>query len=358
MYIPDSSNGIDEDVREDRDSDILPLLRRLIAGNLKPGEGEHLVNAAIRRTLHILYWVSARRSYRLQLLGLEMEDIAYDMIAELFAAEEEECCHRLRRSLIAMGSLTSDDELLSAYEAILFRNVHQQYARLFAEIDPLHLHLSRGLKAHILRDHSIQVLATFDGRCFYRGSTDDARLHLPAMPYEKLRQHIRYNPDESRSSVIGVLNSVLEALERQDQYRRAVLETDVLQIAKDIVGMDMRGNYVQHAEQEERHDSRLLMHILYKSLDECGPWLENTYIRTHRLTELELKLFIDAIRLYFTDIMRGDESQGAYAYLRKCMPGLTHTRFRDSYRRRFEYILQHVMETARAHLSREESYLR
>ena len=75
-----------ERMREDRETDILQLLRRLIDGTLKPGESEHLVNAAIQRTLHVLYWISARRNYRLQLLGLEMEDIAYDMIAELFAA--------------------------------------------------------------------------------------------------------------------------------------------------------------------------------------------------------------------------------------------------------------------------------
>ncbi len=330
----------------------------MIDGKLKPGDGERLVNASIKRTRHILRWISTRRNFRLQHLGLELEDIAYDMIAELFAAEEEECCHRFRRAMLAMGGLESDDELLSAFESILFKNVQQQSSRIFGEINPLHQHLNYCLKSHVLRNHAVQIHTTFDGRWFYRGTVENARLHLPAMPLEELRQHIHFHGSETRSNVIGVLEAVLDVLEGQERYRRAVLEPDIISISKDIVRLDFKGSAVQHDEMTTTHDTKVLVHILYQSLDECKPWLENTYLRTKRLTEQELDLFLEAIRLYFMDIMQGEDSQGSYSYLRRCMPGLTHTRFRQTYRRRFEYILARIMETARAHLGSEEAFLR
>ena len=56
----------------------------------------------------------------------------------------------------------------------------------------------------------------------------------------------------------------------------------------------------------------------------------------------------------FVDDRLGGEQRSEYAQLREYMPGLTRERYRNSYRRRYTYMTERVMEEAQRLLEKEK----
>ncbi|MDT8325665.1 MAG: hypothetical protein RRA94_16240, partial [Bacteroidota bacterium] len=156
-------------------------LRVLLQGESSRDELDVLIVCAVRKTEGMLLWLSHRRNYRMQELGVSLRDIAYDIVAELFSGENEQCCARLRASLSGID-MSDDLELHSAFESILFKNLHQHLPRIFGEINPLFQHLLRSLRGHIYRSTDIVTLDRIDGRWYCLRDTPDTALVRPAMP--------------------------------------------------------------------------------------------------------------------------------------------------------------------------------
>ncbi|MDT8324334.1 MAG: hypothetical protein RRA94_09490, partial [Bacteroidota bacterium] len=179
-----------------------------------------------------------------------------------------------------------------------------------------------------------------------------------AMPFELLRQQLHFGGYESTTPVVDVFRSMLGVLHRQEDYRPTLLEGDILQLTREALGMDYSFLALSHSDPVAGHDTSVLGRILLQALDNTLPWIEEVYIKKERLSKKEVDCFVAAIQMYFKDLMSEEETSGPYSYLRRCMPGLTHERFRLSYRRRFEYILQHVLDEAYQRLGRDSALLR
>lgn len=321
------------------------------------GETEVLIAYAVRKTEDMLLWLSHRRNYRIHDLGVSLHDLACDIVAELFAGEEEQCCARLRASMSDVNA-NDDVALATAFEAILFKNVHQHLPRIFGEINPLFQHLLRSLRGHVYRSDDVVTLDRMDGKWYCLRGTDASDLSRPAMPFDLLRQQLGFGTAGTSAPVTEVFRSVLEALRDQNEYRPAVLEHDILLLTREAIGMDYAHSALAYTDPVDGHDASVLGRILLQSLDSTLPWIEELYIEKNRLSRKEVDCLIAAIRMYFHDLMGGEETLGPYSYLRRCMPGLTHERFRDSYRRKFEYILQRVLDEAYIRLGKDTAFLR
>jgi len=305
----------------------------------------------------MLLWLSHRRNYRLRDLGFSMKDIAYDIVAELFSGEEEQCCAGLKGALTGIDS-ADDDALLSAFESILFKNVHQHLSRIFGEIDPLHQHLLRSLRGHIYRSDDVRTYDRLDGRWYCHRDTPESDLARPAMPIEMLRQQMSLEGGESSAPIADVFRSVLTSLRAQSEYRPAVLESDILQLTREALGMDYSMRTITRENPVVAHDSEVLGRILMRALDNTLPWIDEMYVEKKRLSRKEADCMLAAMRMYFNDLVSVQDTLGPYSYLRRCMPGLTHDRFRRSYRRKFEYILQKTLDEAYIRLGIESTLLR
>jgi hypothetical protein len=275
----------------------------------------------------------------------------------LLAGESTHCCRQLRFALQENENDTPDD-LLSAFEAVLFKNVQQHLVRIFGEIDPLSQHLLRSLRGHIYRSTDILTIDRFDGRWYALDGTAKADLAKPAMPTELLQRSLRLRPMQPVAPAVRYFRSLLLMLEEQDEYRRALNEGDILSLVRDALRLQYLTGYDTQPQPGYDYDIAVLGNVLHDALDLTLPWAEEMYVKKRRLTQKELKCFVSAIQMYFKDLMGETETLGPYIYLRKSMPGLTHERFRESYRRKFEYILQRVLDEASRRLEKEKIHLK
>gem|GEM_PF-1415637 len=333
--------------RVSRQTELLQLLRVLAAERLRPSQIDRLVGHAVALSVTYIHWMANKKGYQLQQLGMTLEDLAYDAVAELFAGEDEHCCTALRKALPDEAARGSDEELLATFHAMLFKNVQQRIGRIFAEFNPLYRYLHNALRSHVRRRPDILSLDMIDGRWFCLRDAEYARLDLPAIPLRELRYLIRPSLRHGRSLSVSVLHAVFIFLDAQDTYRKAILEEDVLRMARDLAGAELEHGRVQDDEAGMILDAGSLSRIIDEAVDESIPWVEHKYVRLDRLSVQEMNLFFEAIRLYFRDFMQEGETAGPFHYLRACMPGLTHQRFRSTYRHKFEYILNRILERAR-----------
>ena len=336
--------------RSPEQTDLIQLLKSLLSTGLQPAQIDRLVRHSVDLSVTYIQWLTNRKGYQMQHLGLTFEDLAYDVVAELFAGVDEHCCTVLRQSLREGDTPEHDEELIAAFHALLFRNVQQRLGRVFAEINPLYKYLHNALRSYVRRRSDIVHLDMIDGRWLCYRSVEISRLDLPSMPLRELRYVIRPSLRYGRSTAVSVLNAVFMVLDNQDEYRKAILEEDVLRMARDQLGSEL-----EHADRLEEEtgtpfESSTLSRVIDETVDECRPWVEHKYVRLGRLTTREADLFFEAIHQYFKDFMQQGETDGPFHYLRSCMPGLTHERFRTSYRHKYEYILNRIFERAREKL--------
>ena len=333
------------------------LLRALVRDSLHGMNLEQLVGFAVRRTEVVLQWLSYKKNYRFVDLGLEIRDVAYDMVGELFAGADTHCCKQLRAAIQGTDD-DSPEALISAFEAILFKNVQQHLARIFGEIDPISQHLLRSLRGHIYHSSDIVTLDRFDGRWYALHGERSPDLAKPAMPIEMLRQSLHLHPMKAVAPIVQYFRSLLYVLRDQDEYRKAIHEGEILTLVRDLLKMQYLAGAETYSNPDDNHDTMALGHVLFEALSTTLPWIEETYLKKNRLSRKEMNCFISAIRVYFNDLMTETETLGPYFYLRKDMPGLTHERFRESYRRKFENILHRVLDEASKRLGKEEIYLK
>ncbi|MBE0643240.1 MAG: hypothetical protein IH600_04105 [Bacteroidetes bacterium] len=330
--------------------DLLSMLRALVAGGIDASASDALIKRTIHRTEQAIYWLSMRKNYRLHALGLTLRDLSYDISAELLAEGEDSCCAALRAALLPMAE-ASDAELLSQFEAVIFYNVQRHFPRIFSEINPLQHTLLKAVRKHVQGRDDIEIRDMLDGRWYLAEPLEQADLYKPAAPVEIIRQSlVEFNP-RNRSEAVEVFRSILRYLRGQDEYRKAVLEMDVIRITVDYLGRDLEAAIqLDQTDASISYDVSVLSHIIHLAIDAVRPSLENLYIKRGRLSLWEFELMLLAIKATFLDLQRGDDVRSGYSFLRLYMPGLSPERFRETYRRKFAYMYERVVQEAKRHL--------
>ncbi len=305
-----------------------------------------LIDLCLKRTVHILQWARKANSYRYNQLGMQIEDIAYDIIAELVIEIDGVRCAPLRGILLNVQD-EQDDALLSNFEGILFGYVSQSMTRLFSEVNRTQYLLLRSLRYNAERQENVVSRDRLDGRWYLLHSESEARLHLPGMPVEELRQYLRGADLKQRPFALALLNEILKLLDGQEEYRKAVRESDVLQIALDIVGTQFASVMETEVPESDMVDVKdTLRHAercLHRALEMNREWAEEFYTDKGRLNDHDLQAFQHAASSYVRDSFLGT-SGSQYSYLREILPGLTQHRYRESYKNRLEYFIKKVVE--------------
>ncbi len=337
----------------DSSHDLLPLLRALLAGPMNASMAEALILRTIARTEQAVRWISARKNYRLHTLGLTLRDLSYDISAELLAEGEDTCCGTLRNALLPVAE-GSDVDLLSLYDAVIFNNVQRHFPRIFAEVNPLQHTLMRAVRKYVRKTESIEIRDMLDGRWYVVESPALADLHKEAAPPEVIRNSLADFSAHNRSDAVEIFRSIIRFLREQDQYRKAVLEMDVIRITVEYLGHDLEST-LQHEQPDASisYDVSALSHIIHTAIETVRPSLENLYVQRERLSAWEFDLMLLAIRSTFLDLQRGSDARSGYSFLRLYMPGLSPERFRATYRRKFAYMYERVVQEAQKHLKQD-----
>lgn len=336
----------------------LPLLQSLRTGRLDAGTMDALVHATIARMERAIVWLSQRKNLRLRALGMSPRDLACDISAELLAEGETTSCPRLHDALVPSFH-GSDEELLAAFDAVIFGTIQRRMPAIIGEINPLQQQLLRALRQHTRMRDDIVARNMIDGRWYMIGNAEQAELHKPAVPFEEL-QHCfdDFNP-RNRSDAVEVLRVIVSFLSRQTQYRKAFLEMDVLRLTIEYLGTDLDATMLREcSEPSQPHDVAALSHVVQRAIETVRSSLERFYIERGRLSPWEFEILLLAIRSSFLDLKRGEDARSGFTILRMYMPGLTLERYTKSYRRKFSYMYDLVVQEARKQLNAEAAFFK
>lgn len=334
----------------DTELDILPLLHEYARGTADHRSTEQLVQEALTRTSRMIFWVAKRRGFRLQPLGLSLRDMACDTIAELFS---EDTSGTSLRSALASAAGESDEELLSAFDAMLLRMVYGQFMHFFAEIDPETHRILRALRHHVSIRDDVTVLDMLDGRWYLFGGEEHACLHLPSASVEDLRRSLGPLDPKNRSAVIEMLRRVEEFLRGQSEFRRAVPESDILRLTAEYLGQKAAPSETTVEGASVAFDVAVLTHVIHRAIERVRDSLERFYLDRGKLGRGEFENMLRAIRGAFLDDRLGGEDRSNFTQLREYMPGLTLERYHASYRRKYTYMYDRVLEEAQKLLDKE-----
>jgi hypothetical protein len=322
------------------------LLLMTLRGELDRVSSEAMVRYCIERTVCIIRWSNGRFNYAKNRLGLSIEDLAYDIVAEFVSNEEETYCSRLRHALLNLPH-GSEDERVTSFEGTLISIVSQSLSRMLGEFNRVQYLLLRSLRSGVRRRGNIVTLDMFDGRWYMLHDTDSACLELESMPWDQLRLHTRTSRVPGSSLALDLLEDVLDLLENQSVYRKAVREGDIIRIATEIFAAQMQAVTDLEAHSGGGDDnSGMLQEIeahLLIAIDDVREELGEFYDSSNRLSPDEMDAFALAAQHYLRDASTGEQAS-QYAYLREYMPGLTNQRYRESYRNRLMYFIRKVTE--------------
>lgn len=336
----------------------LPLLRALLAGKLDARAADQLVRATINRTKQAISWLGARKKFRFHTLGMTLRDLSYDISADLLAEGDEGGFGALRNALLGSVDAT-DEELLSAFDAVIFGNVQRRLSHIFAEVSPIQHTLLRALRQHTSGRDDLEVRDMFDGRWYFIDGEEQAELHKAAMPPELLRGNLPEFSAHNRSDVIEVFRNIIALLRSQDRYRKAVLEMDVVSITVEILGRDLdAAMLLEEEEVSVAFDVAVLSQVIQQSIETVRNAVEDLYIARNRLTAWEFDILMYAIKSSFLDLRWGEEQRSGYWFLRKYMPGLTPERYRESYRRKYSYLYDLVVQESQRLMAAESEHLK
>ncbi|MCZ7556762.1 MAG: hypothetical protein M5R41_10215 [Bacteroidia bacterium] len=331
------------------------LLLMTLRGELDRVSSEAMVRYCIERTVGIIQWSNGQSVYAQNRLGLGIEDLAFDIVADLVAEQDDTGCALLRHALLQLPHETEEERRMS-FEGTLIRNVTQSLSRLLGEFNRAQYLLLRSLRSGVRRRTDIVTLDMLDGRWYMRHDTAHAFLERESIPWEQLRMHIRTSGVQGKALVLELLEDTLDMLDAQSEYRKAVRESDIIRIATEIFASQLQTVADIESLDDQNNDITSTMQsvdsYLLSAIDDVRQRLGEFYDDTQRLSANELDAFVAAAQEYLQAATAG-ERLTLYSCLRGSMPGLTRLRYRETYRNRFEYFIRKITERLAVYVNAE-----
>ncbi|MBR9977905.1 MAG: hypothetical protein KFH87_07435 [Bacteroidetes bacterium] len=334
---------------------LLPLLRALLNGTLDPVSRDKLIRETIARSQGIITWMIKNGKMYIDRSGLTLYDITCDITAELVARDEEGHCGMLRTWLLRHRE-KEDMDLLATYQSLLFLNIQRQLPRVFAEISPIHHSLLISIREHVRNRDDVSIRDMLDGRWYLFGNALEVALEKPAIPLRELERNLYRINGNPRSVPVEIFRLAAEYLVAQDEYCKAVAEKDIVKLILKYIGQHletMRQDVT--TEPSIEHDVAILSMVIRRALSNVRSELASFYIERNKLTTWEFDLMLDAVEDFFLLQSFRDEPMSGFALLRRHMPGLTHERYRQTYRRKFSHIRDLVARKAQ-YLMKSEAH--
>lgn len=328
-------------------SDLPQLLERLGQEPLEARAPKWLTQIVVDLSESIAGWIVRKHGYHVQSMGLSIRDIAYDVVAELVSSSKNTSEVPILRMLkTALGDSTDPVLFESHLRTILLGTIHKNLTRIFAEYDPVYAKMLRMLRIHVRKNDSIKSKLNVSGCIYFRLPEDEILLQKEALPLQDLRMRIQVPEVDGNPSVVALF-ACLDYLESQSTYRRAVSESDVMKIAMELIGNDLRTETHESVDFHEGSDKHQIEEAVESAISETRVWVTEKYVEKGKLSHREVEAIMQSIRMYVSDLAEGD-TESHYYYLRQHLTGLSYDRFRSDYRNTYEYIVRTFFTKAQA----------
>jgi hypothetical protein len=319
--------------------DLLPLLQALFLPDPARRVITEIVNLCHKIAVAYLRVKQMGWKMNASHLGLSLDDIAFDAIAELFRRDPLGRFVCSRSFPPADFPTLSEADALSRLRAIVIGAVNQQLFRFYGMADPSLARILRNIKL-ALKDHATATRIQLKGdHAICPRSAESIREHLPPIPPELLAP-LLYDRIHARTSLRDSLSALVDVLSTQTEYRRAygLLDTAMLIRSVQIALYEDKVDEAPPTGLTEEEVQQMVDSVLALLKKNPG----DAYLRRGRLSESELGSHLCTVR----DVLLGKNghanagNDSAYVLLASHLPGLTPRQFNDHHRVILDYLLK------------------
>jgi hypothetical protein len=280
-----------------------------------------------------------KRRHKLMLIedSLNLSDLAYDCIGELFARDENGTLIRFSTYFESLGiEDASDEDLLIHLRRLVFSSVNQGLFRIYSNYDPSLGKVLRNIKIAVQALSMFTEVDRLGEQCVVPVACDSLS-HLPPIDLEAL-QSVLSARIQGSERIPTILAALAHYLREQSTYSR---EVPIVRL-----GLAIRWLYAvrQIPPPGSTPAAELDHHIDIVSAVQfsCRNTLQTlgvNYLREGRLSRELLESYLRAVEMYLLAEFDGREGIASlFESLKSQVPALSRTEYMAQHRSRLEYL--------------------
>lgn len=281
----------------------------------------------------------------LGLIGLDIDDVGYDCIADLFVARENNSAIPLMSYFEELDvERSTEEELDDHFRHVIFSKVNQGIPRLYFDSNPTLGKIIRNVKLAIHKTRSFYEFDRF-GETFLVPYFFKPALHLPVMTHEFLEEYLCTSIKCSRR-IPDILLSLSTMVREQCEYAKAISLIETASAIRDAFASALDMNHTNGEDTIEREEIGNLIQRVHETVRE--EFLRK-YVRTKKLTRKELIALASAVENYLTAIAIGQDGHlcSLFDSVSHYMPMIS----KDCYKGRYKSILEYMIHREKALLA-------
>lgn len=332
-------------------------LREQIQAILAGAFDGHILNSFIRlchelSKQHLSVKLN-NRTLNTKLLGLELSDLAFDCIADLFRRDERNNLVFIQKYFQGFDIATlSDHALLAHLRRLVFSTVNDGLFRTYHTQDPVLGKIIRNTKIAI---HSLKNFKEIErcGEICIVPSFCESLEHLPTLDRDDIDQAFTCvaNGSENVPELLTILSSYLHS---QDSKSRIVPLM--------IFALSIRSLYTRHLEIDQQATTALpllltddLENIINRTCDKIKQDVSSRYRKKKNNNPKVINAYFDVVREYMHNRMMDGQMDETTLYecLQKHLGSLSRDEYRKTHKSKLEYCFHLTWEEAVGSLQRE-----
>lgn len=345
--------------KETQITELHALLGAVLSGTCTPAQASAFINLCHKFALAYLRASGVRSGYEARSVGISLDQLAFDAIADLFARDPEGSFHQLRRYFERLGSFgdLSEDQVVSALRRLIFSVVKNHRYRTFQQTSPSLARISRNVKL-ALKKHPLLRLTRQHGMPAVSLRVQPKRREgLPELPIEFLIAEF-FAGGHRETNLRRILDTLAGVFQEQELYAGSVHLVQACELVQTALGL------TEHADAPPVSDEpiaewelRSLIDHVVRTLD-AGPIAG--YVRKGKLTSNTAQSYGSALAeiLELTFCSNDGEEHSYYAVMRKHMSGLGRKAYVEDHRPLFEYLAKTAKAAMREKLRAEFGFPR
>jgi hypothetical protein len=283
--------------------------------------------------------------------GIDINDLAFDVIADLFARDNNGKFVEINKYFKQFGDLSviSDDELFVGLRRLVFSATNVRFFKIYGELDTALSKIIRNLKITLKNHSSVKAIVHNEENFLAPRHTENLCLALPSIPEEILSPEF-YDRVSSKSSLRDMLTAIGDVLKEQNNYKKIASLIEVAVLIKEAYASDairIMGNEEVSAEEIIFNDQ--IKSIAQEVVSNLKTQYSSRYIEKEKLSKTEIAAIFKATEeILSNQFCLGDDDPATYYNtLHKQMKNLD----KEIYAGKYRVILEYLAKMAKNQMS-------
>jgi len=321
-------------------------LRAIVGGNFTREQLNQVIALSHAFAIVALKKKLSTGKLNLNLVHLDIHDIAYDCIAELFRMDGNLPLIQLKSYFAATDLEHSSSQALTDHlRRLTFHKVNQGIFRLYSEYDPSLGKILRNIKIAVQSLNSFIEVNRF-GEIYLVPSFVNEKFSLPVAGNEVILQWLREILD-GHERIPEVMAKLSLQVQNQHEYAKAVSYIGL--------GISLRVLFAEELEiptqQAEYSNAQNAIDMITHACNTVQTKMAKQYVEKKKLTQIEYEAMFRVIQknLAAKVIEQDGEDFSLFDHLKQELPEIT----KQEYRKKHKAIIEYLLSITKQKLGRE-----